>query len=975
MRRSVRRGWLLGALAGALALVAFAPHAARAQTSGGSIRGHVLDENGEPLMAAGVQATGTATNFRRGMLTGEEGFYNLGGLPVGEYTLEYSHPSYATQTQSVRVQIGQTLNLDVVLFPDAIEVAGIEAVIARERIIEPETPEVATNITRAQIENLPLLNRDFLDFAALAPGVLQTRSGNSVQAGGLPSENINLFIDGASFKNDVLQGGIVGQDASPGNPFPQNAVQEFRVITQNYKAEYQKAAGAVITATTKSGTNNWEASGFYLGQNESFIAKDAFQACKAPGQPADCMEQDVQDIGRQQFGGSLGGPLARDLAFVFGSYEGNYRNIPQTIQTVSAENLAQLPADVRNEIQAVQGTSSNQELRSNLFFGKLTFQPAEKHSFETSLSVRDEFEVRGFGGFDARSRAEDFNNDVYTAIGKWQYSSGQVLNEAHVDWQRFHWNPIPLEPGQVGRVYEGILAIGGRSTEQDFKQSRFEVRNDLSYTLPNHALKTGAYMSWLTYDVTKFQVGNPEFRFRQAEGFEFPFQAIVGAGDPDIEDDNFQYGLFVQDDYSPTDRLILNFGLRWDVETNMLNNDWVTPDSVREEIAQFLTPEQEANYFTDGNDRDPFYGAVQPRIGFTYDLTGTKSTTLFGGFGIFYDRTFFNAGLDERFRLGFPVYLVRFSEDGLPDENGNPTVAWEDRFLSRQPLLDLVEGGTPAGKPEIFLIQNDTKPPRAQQWTFGVRQAIGNMMLSANYTGVRSDNVFTWVFGNRRENGSCCLSTERFGNLLLSTDEGETWYDAFLFQVGKPFSVEDNWGAQVSYTLAEAEQNTQGLFTLDVLTPDDFQRFPSENDIRHNLALNWILGIPWDIRFSGIASFRSAFPINAAVGNDPNNNGIGGDDFPPGETRNSRRVDEAEFSEVNIRFEKGFEFATGQRIAVLAEIFNLFDTENYDGFNQFFGNFNRETGQIEENPDFGNPNSLADQSPSRRLQLGVRYGF
>jgi hypothetical protein len=104
-------------------------------------------------------------------------------------------------------------------------------------------------------------------------------------------------------------------------------------------------------------------------------------------------------------------------------------------------------------------------------------------------------------------------------------------------------------------------------------------------------------------------------------------------------------------------------------------------------------------------------------------------------------------------------------------------------------------------------------------------------------------------------------------------------------------------------------------------------------------------------------------------------NGIGGDDNPPGEGRNGRRLDDARFSEVDIRFEKGFEFATGQRIAVLAEIFNLFDTENYDGFNTFFGNFNRDTGEIDRNPDFGNPNSLADQSPSRRLQLGVRYGF
>ena len=207
-----------------------------------------MGEDGEPLAGASVTARNPQTNFQRGMLTEEGGFYNLGGLPPATYSFEFSHPSYTAESQDVRVQVGQTLSIDVVLTTEAIEVAGITAVMSAERIIEPTTTEVATNVTQEQIENLPLLNRNFLEFAKLAPGVSPTPGGESIRAGGLPAENINLFIDGASYKNDVLQNGIVGQDASAGNPFPQNAVEEFRVITQNYKAEYQKAAGAVVTA-------------------------------------------------------------------------------------------------------------------------------------------------------------------------------------------------------------------------------------------------------------------------------------------------------------------------------------------------------------------------------------------------------------------------------------------------------------------------------------------------------------------------------------------------------------------------------------------------------------------------------------------------------------------------------------------------------------------------------------------------------
>ncbi|MGH7558727.1 MAG: TonB-dependent receptor [Gemmatimonadota bacterium] len=983
MRRSVRQGWLLGVLAGALALVAFAPGAATAQTSTGSIRGHVLDENGETLTGASVVATHTATNFQRGMLTEEGGFYNLSGLPVGEYAVEYSHPSYGAQTQNVRVQIGQSLSLDVVLFTDAIEVAGITAVIEQERIIEATTPEVATNITEAQIDNLPLLNRDFLKFAELVPGVLPSRDGNSIEAGGLPAENINLFIDGASYKSEVLQEGIVGQDASAGNPFPQNAVEEFRVITQNYKAEFQKAAGAVVTATTKSGTNRWEVSGFFLGQNENLIAEDAFQKCEAPGQAADCVQTDVNEVGRQQFGGTIGGPLVRDKLFVFGSFEGNYRDLPENVQTVSAEDLAKVPESIagipaRDLVALAEGSISDRELRSNLFFGKLTYSPADRHRFETSLNVRDEFEVRSFGGFLARSHAEDFNIDVLTALGKYQYSNDRLLNEAFIDFQRFRWNPTPLNPDTPGLVFDGILRVGGRSTEQDIFQDKWELRDDLTYTLPDwggsHVFKTGTYLSFSNYDITTFLNGNPQFTFREQENFAFPFRAEVGVGDPQFDSDNTQFGIYAQDDWSPTDRLILNFGLRWDVESNMLNNDWVTPDSVIEDVSPFLTPEQEAQYFTDGGDRDPFYGALAPRVGFTYDLTGGHRTTLFGGFGLFYDRTRFGLGSSEITRLTFPNFQFLFSEDGLPDENGRPTIAWDDRFLSREGLLSIVESGSPTGKPEVFLLENDVKPPVAQQWTIGLRQAVGPLMLSANYTGVRGDHVFTWIFGNRNPDGSL-FQTPRFRNILLSTDEGETWYDALQLQAGKPFNLESGWGLQVAYTLGEAEQNTFGDFTLDVFSPADFPRHPSSNDIRHNLTMNWILGLPWDIRFNGIAAFRSARPISARVPGDPNGNGIGGDDFPAGETRNSRRPEEGDFAEVNIRFEKGIEFATGQRIAVLAEIFNQFNTENWDGFRTEFGTFDPATGQITRRDDFGQPTSLDNDNPSRRLQLGVRYGF
>jgi hypothetical protein len=750
------------------------------------------------------------------------------------------------------------------------------------------------------------------------------------------------------------------------------------VITQNYKAEFQKAVSAVVSATTKSGTNEWEGSAFFLGQNEGMIGKTVFEQCEAPVQAPPCTEQDVRDIGRQQFGGTIGGPLIRDKLFIFGSYEGNYRTIPQNINTVSDADLARIPESVagipvRQQIGEAEGTIPTQDLEANLYFAKLTYQPGERHRFEGSVNVRDEFELRSFGGFNALSQGEEFLIDVYTTVGRYDYSNDRLLNEALVNWQKFEWNPIPFNPDLPDLEFQGILRIGGRCCEQDQVQERLEFRDDVTYTLPDwggeHVFKGGGYLNLSDYEVTQMNFANPHFIFRQTENFEFPFQAELGIGDPTYLADNTQYGIYLQDDWSLTPRLILNLGLRWDVETNMFNNDWVTPDSVIQDVAPLLSPAEQSRYFTDGDDRDPFYGAVAPRLGFTYDLTGDQTTTLFGGWGLFYDRSRFGLAAQETKALQFPRFVFLFSETGEPNQAGQPTIAWEDRFLSREGLLGILAEGNPGVKPEAKLIANDLEPPKANQWTIGVRQAIGAIMASVNYTGVRGENIFT--FFPVRDTEGRTVTTERFRGVFLATDAGETWYDALMVQVGKPFTVASSWGAQLSYTLAESEVNTAGDFTFDALSPADLTRFPSNSDIRHVLTVNWTLGLPWDIRFSGIGNFQSALPLSAQIFGDPDGDGFQ-PDFPEGETRNSRRRDDR-FTEVNVRFDKGFTLPTGQRIAVLAEIFNLFDNENFGCPSDVFGVFNQNTGQLETRDNFGNLNCVVGENPSRRLQLGISY--
>ncbi len=238
---------------------------AQGQTTTATIRGSVNDESGNIFPGAEITATNVNTGFRYQATAQSDGTFNLGGLTPGRYRIEVSGPSYKQSTKEMTVLVGQTIDTDFKLSPDLVLMEEI-TVVGTDVAVETRTTEVATNVTTRQIENLPQGDRNFLNFAALAPGVQLSTDPNrkELRGGAQGASSTNVFIDGVSLKNDVIQGGVIGQDASRGNPFPQNAVQEFRVITQNYSAEYQKASSAIISAVTKSGTNLFAGDVFYF---------------------------------------------------------------------------------------------------------------------------------------------------------------------------------------------------------------------------------------------------------------------------------------------------------------------------------------------------------------------------------------------------------------------------------------------------------------------------------------------------------------------------------------------------------------------------------------------------------------------------------------------------------------------------------------------------------------------------------------
>ena len=942
---------------------------ASAQTSTGSIRGYVTDSSGAALEGARVTAVSTLNGTQRDVTTQAHGFYAILGLTPGEYDVTARQIGMAPQKIHVRVLIGEVFPLDLKLATSAIQIEAVSVVAASG--VETRTSEVATNVTRQQVERLPLSDRNFLDLVQLAPGTsIQNGGPNDTRktfaAGALPADNVNVFIDGTSYKNDLTAGGVAGQDASRGNPFPLNAIQEFRVITQNYKAEYQKASSGIITATTKAGGTKWEGSAFFYGQGKGLLATDSLPCATAtPSSP--CPPQPKPDYARYQAGVSFGGPIVRDRLFFFGSYEGNYQNRASTVAFAETTHVApgQYPAFDSLNLSQYAGQFTK-PFRSTLAFGKLTYVLTPAQSLEFSVNGRHETDILDFGGATTFLGANNIRNDVNTAIAKHRYVSGNWLNEAMVSFQHYRRNPTPTNPDLISRVYLNDIAgccptyalLGGSQSVQDYTQNRLTLRNDVSYSglqwAGQHVIKAGASIDFAHYHIIKDNNGNPQFKYFVTDSFAFPREAFMGAGNPDFATTNHQVGAYLQDDWNPTQRLQVNLGIRWDYESDMIDNGYVTPLGVKAALDTVVP----SKYFTDGTQRPPFYGAFQPRVGFSYVLDEGGRWTVFGGFGVYYDRDLYdNVAIIEQYNTQHPNYNFFFFQN--PADSAAGKVRWNNSYLSKQGLSGLLASGQ-TGLPELELVADDTKPPKSKQWSFGVRRLIGNYAVSATYTGVRSDHGFTYMCYNAFRTATGAQPVNCFnppapgltGKVFLSSDAVQTWYDAVYLQAQRGYTQASHWGAGLTYTWAKGTQNGGDLFSFDYRFPTDYPHYPAPGVQRNSIVGNWIVDVPLGIQFSGLLTLGSGVPFQ-----------IGGPENRTFPTKASFIFANAwAFRNMDVRLRRPVSTFGAQEMDLTLEVFNVF---NYQNLGCWGGG----------NPDPTKDSPTCIASGSRRVQLGAGYSF
>lgn len=926
------------ALASCLAMVA----PVQAQTTTASIRGHVT-AGATPAASAQVVATNLANGSVRRVQTGADGRYVLVGLQPGSYRIDAVVGDQTVSSQNVTVQIGQSATLDLtgsdVAATPGTTTLGTVQVVGRQ-LIETKTSEVASNVTRLQIQALPQNSRNFLNFAGLAPGVTTPVDPDQkgFSAAGQPSNQTNVFIDGANLKNNILQGGLVGQDTSKGNPFSQEAIQEFRVLVQNYKAEYEQAGTATVTAITKSGTNDFHGSVYDFLQTKGMKGQDAFSKRRNEEKP---------DYRREQFGATLGGPIVKDKLFFFLNYEGNREDGSQNVNFSN-------PAFVQ------YNGNFPRPFHEDVWFGKLSWYATDNDTIDLSATRRRDSEVIGFGGSTAYDARQLRDNSVDDYLLKWKHTGTGWLNELLVDNGKYSFRPQSANPNLVSQNFFGAGLIGGASSFQNKSQRSTTVRDDLTFSdlqwHGNHVVKMGAKFAHYNLDLLENNNANPAYNYDPGRptGYDIPFEAFYSPNGKFANVKNDQLGFYAQDDWDITKRLQLNLGLRWDYESDPYNKNYVTPQD-QIDVINFLG--LSSDYISTGNNRHPDKGMFQPRFGFSYDFSqaNDQSWVVFGGAGRYYDRSPLDNPIQEAFHSQYPYYHFYFSRDGSP-VNGQPSVIWDPIYLTPGGLQQLITSGN-ASSGEIDLLNNKTKSPYSDQFSLGLKHVMGDWVASATLSRVLGYRQFTWLWGNRLPNGDFINPLpHNLGAVLISGTKNYSSSGLFL-ALDKPFTNDSGWGAGLAYTYLDATKQGGDAYSLDYASPASYP----DNHVgaKQRLVVNGIVRLPWDMRLSGLGTFATGDPYNVFYTFDYN----GGPQGPgPGRGIHLGGGYGGSYKTIDLSLTKDIKFGESQALQLRVDAFNIFGWTNYGCYEGYV-----------QNSNFGQPNCTVGSA--RSYQVGLRYSF
>ncbi len=914
----------------------------------GTIDGRVYDEQKAGMPGVTVTAKNTATGLTRAVQSSQEGTFRFQSLPPGTYELTAEIQGFAKQVrQGVVVQVTTATTIDFTMKVGAVSETVV--VTGESPLVQTTKSDVGQVITTTMVQNMPLNGRKFQDLSLLVPG---TRPSNyydptktevgGISYGGLTGRSVNISVDGGD-NNDGVVRGLLQQ-------FSADAIQEYKVTTQRYSAEFGRSTGGLVNVITKSGTNDLHGSGFLFGRNENLNSETYFEQQAGTGK---------QPFSQQQTGATLGGPLKKDRAFFFFSYEYNRRNDFATVFT--------------NHVLPAEEGAQEKPFRNHLLTAKSDFQVNDSNRLLVRYALEDQKRQHDFiGGNTLKSAGASNTNLIHSVIGKDSTVLGNSkLNEFVVLFQYFENNILAEDNSQPAITTPDFTFGANINTPQQTIQKRWQIKDDFSFRKTgwagDHDFKAGGelikshYGGFFTPTLYGF------FNFvHPLPGADINAylnaiaDTFTGSAGQNEANDNWTYvATYFQDDWKPSSRLTVNLGLRWEMQAGPYQNNFDTP--VLRELKALGYPTERKQDMKD-------FG---PRVGFAYDVMGNGKTVVRGGFGIYYDEIFQNITLYEKWNdVRTPLFFV----------SASPAPFTAAQYAAnREAIRNSFIDPTFAGQ-IMRLTAPDLKQPYSQQFNAGFSHQLNpHLSFDVDYIhAVGKREIARWTIDTAANQSTRLSPAGQFeplwGRINVEGNRGHSKIDG-MFVTGKFRMKQTELITTYSLTKGMNIANDFGSYPGDLSNVGNWESDwgPMPNDVRHRFTLGGVFQLPAGFQFSSSIQANTGKPVNPVQGLSGQRNAVRSIDPATGLAfgRNSYRG--PGFATWDARIAKFFNFANHQAIELLFEMFNITDRVNFsgdtaNGFNNVWG-----TG-TSPLANFLTPTQIVPNS-NRQAEFGVRYRF
>jgi hypothetical protein len=904
----------LTAMAVACVLATAVGAAAQESINHGSVSGRVTDAQGGVVPGATVEARQVETDVTAAATTDAGGRFRLPYLRVGAYELTVHLAGFADARRQLTITVGSAFEI-----PISLAVEGLEArvtVSAEAPVLESARSQIATTMSVAEVQSLPLNGRNFLDVALLAPSVAPPNinstqmfaetsavQGVGLSVGSQRNLSNSFIVDGLSANDDAA--GLSGM------PYGVDAVEQFQVVTSGGQAELGRALGGYVNVVTRSGTNDLRGTIYGYFRDDAMTAPNALSGTTLP-------------MSQKQFGASAGGPIRRGRTFYFANAE--QRLLDQTgFTTISAANAAiinaRLAATGYPGQPVATGNYPNPVDSLNLL-GKVdhAFTGRDQLSVRYSLYDVASDNSRGAGGLSAPSGSSWLDNrDQAVSVGNTLTIGARTVNETRAQFTYSDLLAPPTDPIGPTVNIAGVATFGTfASSPQGRLNKMFQIVDTLSQQRGAHALRAGVDFVYNDDLITFPRTVQGSYTFSSMANFLAGTYNNAGFGqtfgESRVQQGNRNLGLYVQDEWSATSELTINAGLRYDLQ-------WLETID------------------TDGNN-------VSPRLGFAWTPGESRSLVVRGSAGLYFDRVPLRALANALLSAGNTTDLTGLRQQNIaltPGQAGAPVF----------PAI------LPAPVPSVTLynlttMQRDLQNAHSRQANLEVERQVGALgTASVGYAYLRGDGLMMSINQNvpscvAAGNNNGCRPVPDYANNSQYQSAGTSTYHALLLSVNRR---PGRWGYyRASYTLSKAENNVGEFFFSGPIDPFDLSKDwgRADNDRRHMFVFSGGLNSSmapattgWErvthgFQLSTMVQAYSAAPFNITSGV-TTVQGTAGRPIVDGEfiARNSGVGDE--FFSMSLRLSRTFRISHGVSIEGLAEVFNLTNTVNETARNTNFG--------------------------------------